>query len=88
MHCSYSRLFASQLSKLKDKKLLQALKTTIEALQEAQTIRQLARAKKLVGTKDCYRLRVQDYRVGLKVVKDTALLVCLYHRKEIYRYFP
>jgi mRNA interferase RelE/StbE len=78
----------SRFSKVKQAKLLQALKTIIEALKEAQTIHEIPQAKKLIGTQDCYRLRVQDYRIGIKVVKDTAFLVCLYHRKEIYKYFP
>ena len=88
MHCSYTRLFTKQVAKLKDKKLLAALKTHLEALNAAEDISQVANVKKLVGYKSYYRLRIQDYRLGIQVVEKTATLACLYHRKDIYKFFP
>ena len=88
MRCSYTRLFVKQVSKIKDKQLLVALKASIEELKGAAAMSSMAKVKKLAGCKDCYRLRLQDYRIGIQGVGDTAIIVCIYHRKEIYRYLP
>ena len=88
MHCSYTRLFVKQVRKIKDKPLLAALKASIEKIEKAKTLGSLSSVKKLVGYKAYYRLRLQDYRVGIQVVDDKVIIACIYHRKEIYRYFP
>ncbi len=88
MHYSYTRLFVKQVSKIKDKQLLTALKASIEEIEGVATLDSLSKVKKLVGYKDYYRLRIQDYRIGIQVVDNTAIIACIYHRKEVYRYFP
>jgi mRNA interferase RelE/StbE len=35
-----------------------------------------------------YRIRLGDYRVGLKIENNTVCFVRFLHRKDIYRYFP
>ena len=45
-------------------------------------------AKKLVGAKDYYRIRVGDYRIGFKIDGSTVIFMRALHRKEIYKYFP
>jgi mRNA interferase RelE/StbE len=45
-------------------------------------------AKKLVGTKEYYRMRIGDYRVGFKIDGSTVVFMRVLHRKEIYKYFP
>lgn len=62
MHCSYTRLFVKQVSQLKDKLLLAALKASISEVQEVTSLANLPKVKKLSGSKDCYRLRLQAYR--------------------------
>lgn len=88
MHYSYTRLFVKQVKKIKDKQLLAALKASIEEIEKTETLDSLSRIKKLVGYKAYYRLRLQDYRIGIQVANDTAIIACIYHRREIYRYFP
>ena len=88
MRYSYTRLFVKQVSKIKDKQLLAALKASIEEIEGAIALGALPKVKKLAGYKDYYRLRLQDYRIGIQLVDDTAIIACIYHRKEIYRYFP
>jgi len=44
--------------------------------------------KKLKGEGDYYRIRVGDYRIGMKVNDGVVSFVRILHRKEIYRYFP
>ncbi|WP_417909752.1 type II toxin-antitoxin system RelE family toxin [Candidatus Electronema sp. PJ] len=44
--------------------------------------------KKLKGYDTFYRVRIGDYRIGLKLAEDGLIFVRCLHRKEIYRYFP
>jgi mRNA interferase RelE/StbE len=44
--------------------------------------------KKLKGSGDYFRIRITDYRLGLKQNGDTLVFIRILHRKDIYRYFP
>lgn len=35
-----------------------------------------------------YRIRIGNYRLGLKQEQDTLTLLRFMHRKDIYTYFP
>jgi len=43
---------------------------------------------KLEGYEHYYRIRVSDYRIGIKIEGDILVFMRVLHRKEIYRYFP
>ena len=62
-------------------KLIERLKT-IDSLSELQNI------KKIEGYDNYYRLRVGDYRLGLKLSGKTVELIRFLHRRDIYRRFP
>lgn len=62
-------------------KLIERLKT-IDSLSELQNI------KKIKGYDNYYRLRVGDYRLGLKLSGNTVELIRFLHRRDIYRRFP
>jgi mRNA interferase RelE/StbE len=61
--------------------LLEQLKT-IDSLDELQGV------KKIEGYAGYYRLRIGDYRLGLKLSGDTLELIRFLHRRDIYRRFP
>ncbi len=54
----------------------------IDSLDEVQGIR------KIEGYAGYYRLRIGDFRLGLKLIEDTLELIRFLHRKDIYRRFP
>jgi len=62
-------------------KLIERLKT-IDSLSDLQNI------KKIEGYDNYYRLRVGDYRLGLKLSGNTVELIRFLHRRDIYRRFP
>jgi mRNA interferase RelE/StbE len=62
-------------------KLIEKLKT-IDSLKELQGI------KKIEGYDCYYRLRVGDYRLGLKLSGNTVEIIRFLHRRDIYRRFP
>jgi mRNA-degrading endonuclease RelE of RelBE toxin-antitoxin system len=42
----------------------------------------------LTGFKTAYRLRLGNYRIGFFFENETAELVRVLNRKDIYKYFP
>lgn len=57
-------------------------------LTEFNSINEIKNIKKITGHKNYYRIKFGDYRVGLKLEKNTIFLMRVLHRKEIYKYFP
>jgi len=52
------------------------------------SITQSGNIEHLKGYKGYYKIRVGDYRIGLKLEGNTIIFERVMHRKEIYRYFP
>jgi mRNA interferase RelE/StbE len=88
VNVSFKERFARDLSAVKDKSLMRRVKLIIEEFERAQRPDEIAGLKKLKGGGNYYRLRVGDYRVGLKLVGDSVTFMRFLDRKEIYRYFP
>jgi len=44
--------------------------------------------KKLTGFESHYRIRLVDYRIGVKLEDDVLNFVIFEHRKDIYKIFP
>lgn len=64
------------------------LSAIIENIEKISQPLQLENCKKLTGYKTAYRVRMGQYRIGFYYEGKTAELVRIWHRKEIYRYFP
>jgi mRNA interferase RelE/StbE len=60
----------------------------IETLKSVDTLDGLQHLKKIEGYDCYYRLRVGDYRLGLKLSGNTVELIRFLHRRDIYRRFP
>jgi mRNA interferase RelE/StbE len=80
--------FLKDLRAIKDKKLLDKLRETIESLESANHLLDNHNIKKLRGGKGYYRIRIGEYRLGFVVEDDSLVLVRFLSRKEIYRFFP
>ncbi len=88
MKTEFKSSFLKDLKRVRNKSLKTRLKKKIEAVEHEDTLREVSGIKKLQGTKQYYRIRIGDYRVGLMVDDNTVVFVRFLHRKEIYRYFP
>ena len=42
---------------------------------------------KLKGFKDLYRIRIRNYRIGIKINDSKMTIIRVLHRREIYKYF-
>lgn len=88
MRIEVTRQFNKDISKLRDKKLLIAVKSALQHIESADTLSQIPNLKKMEGSAKHYRIRIGDYRMGIYFDKNTISVSRFLHRKEIYRYFP
>lgn len=80
--------FEKDIRKIRDKTLAVSVKKIITRLQSAKSISQLPNIKKIKAPGNYYRIRVGDYRLGIKQEQNSIFLLCFMHRKDIYKYFP
>ena len=89
MKTEFKKSFAKDLKKkARDRKLLSHVKEIIQSVEDAESLYDISNFKKLKAEGDYCRIRLGDYRIGLKVEGDTVVFVRFLHRSEIYRYFP
>ena len=88
MKLASSNLFEKDAKKIKDRKLAIVVKETIDKLQMCQSLSEIKNLKKMNSQGHYYRIRIGDYRLGLKLQGNTIYLLRFLHRKEIYKYFP
>ena len=88
MKTQFRKSFEKDLKKILDQKLLIQIKKVIEDIETVTTLGEIKNLKKLKGKGDFYRIRIGEYRIGIKVHDDTIIFVRLLHRREMYRFFP
>lgn len=80
--------FAKDLRAVRDQKLLNKIKATIDECKQANNLSELNQVKKMHGYDHFYRIRLGEYRIGIEVLGDELVFVRFLHRKEVYKYFP
>ena len=88
MNVEFKSSFVKDLKKIKEKQLQSQIRELIEKVEASGNMIELENIKKLSGGDVYYRIRLGDYRIGLKIENDTVCFVRFLHRKDIYRYFP
>lgn len=88
MKVEFKKSFLKELKKLKNKSLKNSIAESIIQVESAKNIAHIKNLKKLAGYDIYYRIRVGDYRIGLKIEKDVVYFAVCEHRKDIYRKFP
>ncbi|MBL7766159.1 MAG: type II toxin-antitoxin system RelE/ParE family toxin [Chitinophagaceae bacterium] len=88
MKIEFKKSFLKELSKLNQKHLKVSIIECIEQVESAESISKIKNLKKLKGYNNYYRLRVGDYRIGIKVENEIIYFVVFEHRKDIYKGFP
>jgi mRNA interferase RelE/StbE len=87
MELEFRKSFTKDL-KGKDTIILKRLKVLIEKLEVTNSLEEIANVKRLKDVEEYYRIRIGDYRLGLKVKDNKLIILRFLHRKEIYKYFP
>jgi mRNA interferase RelE/StbE len=88
MKTDFKKSFLKELKKLKNKSLKDEIHECIIQVESARNLTQIKNIKKLTGYDVYYRIRVGDYRVGVKIEKDLVYFVIFEHRRDIYKGFP
>ena len=82
------RSFEKDISKISDKKVLNSIADCIDEIQLKTKLSELSNCKKLKGSKNCYRIRIGDYRIGFIFENNAVELIRFLHRSKIYSFFP
>ena len=88
MKVDFKTSYTRDLKKIKDRALLQEVKSVVEEVEQAASLSLVKNLKQLRGGGNYFRIQIGDYRLGLRIEGDTVCFVRFLHRKEIYRYFP
>ncbi len=63
------------------------LKGIVQQLSNSSSLKEI-NLSKMEGTKNAYRIRFGNYRVGFYLEDDIIILSRVLNRKDIYRFFP
>lgn len=88
MKVEFKKTFLKELKKLRNKQLKNSIITCITQVESAQNISHIHNLKKLSGYDIYYRIRIGDYRIGLKIENEIVYFVVFEHRKDVYKGFP
>lgn len=88
MDVEFAKSFVKDIKNITDKDLLKRIKTVILEIEVATALLDLTNVKYIVNSKSYYRIRVGDYRLGLKYENNIVKLIRCLNRKEIYKKFP
>ena len=89
MELLYAKRFSKDIDKIqKVPRTRKTLLNAIAAIKEAGSLSDLKGVKKIEGYQEYYRIRIGEYRLGIKIVENAVELIRFLHRKDIYRRFP
>ncbi len=88
MKIAFKTSFVRDLKKIRNDRLLNQVRNTIDKLENSNDIAELSNIKQLKGSANHYRIRIGNYRIGLALVEDTLYFVRCLPRKDIYKRFP
>jgi len=88
MKTAFKASFLKAIKKIDSNQLKTDIANAILNVESAESLRQISQLKKLKGYKQYYRIRIGNYRIGIKIEGDTVFFVDIDHRSNIYRIFP
>lgn len=88
MKVTFRESFLRDLRAVREKSVQRRIREVIEHVEQVNRPTDIPNLKKLTGHATYYRIRIGEYRVGLKIEADTVVFVRVLNRKDIYKYFP
>lgn len=88
MKIRVNKTFLKELAKIPKKERQKAEKLVFEKSERFSDLHQIPNIGKLKGYSNYYKIRIGDYRIGLKFINDTLTFERILHRKDIYKVFP
>jgi len=84
----FTASFQRDLKRISDSTFLQRVNVVVLDVQSAESIQAIRHVKKMGGAKGHYRIRVGEYRIGVRIMGDMVTFVRVLDRKDLYKYFP
>jgi mRNA interferase RelE/StbE len=88
MELEFRDAFLKDLKRIKDAAMRKKVAAVISDAKNIASLLELKNVKKLEGNVAYYRIRIGDYRIGVKLQEKTLVFMRCLNRKDIYRYFP
>jgi mRNA interferase RelE/StbE len=89
MELLYGKRFSKDLDAIEHESKIKAdLLKLIEKIRKAGSLADLKDVKKIEGYQGYFRIKLADYRLGIKVRQTRVELIRFLHRKDIYKRFP
>ena len=88
MKSAFRASFGRDLKRIRSEHILAGVRQAILDVEAAAQWSDVADIKKLKGTANTFRIRVDDYRIGLFIDDDLAEFARVLQRRDIYRKFP
>lgn len=88
MKVEVQKSFEKDIEKISNKKLAKQVNAFIEQLENCKSLSEIHNVKKMKAKGLYYRIRIGNYRLGLKQEQQTLILLRFMDRKDIYTYFP
>ncbi|MEW6234905.1 MAG: type II toxin-antitoxin system RelE/ParE family toxin [Candidatus Omnitrophota bacterium] len=89
MKVSYNPAFLKDIKSLRGAPIYEKIKNlSFFKIPQYIDIKDIPNLVKITKSDNAYRIRVGDYRIGVRYRGDCLIFVRCLHRKEIYRYFP
>ncbi|QTA79199.1 Toxin-antitoxin system, toxin component, RelE/ParE-like [Desulfonema limicola] len=89
MNLLFGKQFSRDLDNIcHDAKIKKRLMELIGSIKEAESLADLKNVRKIEGYSGYFRIRLGDYRLGIKIIGNQIELLRFLHRKDIYRIFP
>ena len=80
MELEFRKSFLKDL-KGKNTIILKRLKPLLETLEMTESLETVANTKKLKDVEEYYRIRISDYRLGVKIEDNKLIILRFMHRK-------
>ena len=88
MKVEVQKSFEKDIEKISNKKLAEQVQAVIQELEDCKSLSEIHHAKKMKAKGNYYRIRIGNFRLGLKQEQQTLTLLRFMDRKDIYTYFP
>lgn len=88
MKVEYHKSFERDLRRVRDQNLLDRVEVVLIRLESSESLDAISDVKVMKGHPDYFRIRIGDYRLGIKRIDNGIRIVRFLSRGDIYRKFP
>jgi len=85
---SFLTSFLRDVKKLPNARIRRDVERAILEIESAPELSKVSSIKRLSGHSNYFRLRLGEWRIGIKMHDGEIMFVRCLHRREIYRFFP